>query len=382
MTLAAGTSSPAKSGATGSPRLRHAGLEDYAGIARLEGENGLESQPESDWRGVWLDNPLWPRLESTWPIGWVLEDAAGMIVGSIMNVPSRYRFQGRDLICANGRAWVADPAYRGFALILMDEYFNQEGADLFVNTTVGPMACDVLNELAVRVPLGDWQSVSYWITGYRGFAGQALRKMHVPMAGILAVPAAASLWIKDALLGKSLPDVPGGFVIEQVTAFDSRFDDFWTHLALLNQDKLLAVRDRAALNWHFAVPLRRNRLRIVTASRGGELRAWAILKRHDQAGGFTRMRLVDYQTIELEIDPLPALLKSAVAICAREKIDILDNLGREIPKMRAFDDLAPHRHRIGNWPFYYRANDAALRAQLAGTRVWDPSSYDGDASFE
>jgi hypothetical protein len=378
VTTATETSSPTKS----PPQLRHARFGDYAQIARLESSNGLESQPESDWRGIWLDNPLWPRLSSRWPIGWVLEDAAGNVVGSVMNVPSLYTFQGRELICANGRAWVSSPQYRSFALILMDEYFNQDGADLFVNTTVGPMALNILNELAVRVPLGDWESISYWITGYRRFAQIALEKMRVPMRGYLAAPAASALRLKDFLFNKSLPDAPASIVVEEATHFDSRFDGFWTELASQNQHKLLAVRDRPTLSWHFAVPLRRGRLWIFTASRNGRLRAYCILKRHDQAGGIRRMRLVDYQTLEPDEDLLPSLLQSALRRCAAEEIDILDHLGRGLPKMQAVDRFAPYRQKLTTWPFYYRAADPALCAQLVQPRVWDPSSFDGDASFE
>src|SRR4051794_17149748 len=100
------------------PELRTARFEDYPQIERLESSHDLGTPPLDDWRGFWLENPLWTRLQNNWPIGWVLEDAAGKIVGSLLNVPSLYKFQGRDLICANGRGWVVDNDYRGFALWL------------------------------------------------------------------------------------------------------------------------------------------------------------------------------------------------------------------------------------------------------------------------
>lgn len=364
------------------PRLRHAHFEDYPQIAQLETANDLQSQPQADWRSVWLDNPLWPELSQRWPIGWVLEDSNGQIVGSVMNVPSRYMLDGRQLICANGRAWVAAPQYRGFALILMDEYFNQETADIFVNTTVGPMALGILSELASRVPLGDWQSISYWITHYRGFARQVLKKQNIPLAFLLAPPAAAALRLRDALLAKSFPPAPSNIRVEQICNFDASFDEFWTQLVALNPHKLLALRDRAALAWHFAIPLRRGRLRIFTALRRGKLCAYCIVKRHDQPGGFRRMRLVDYQSIDPDADLLPLLLRAAITASSAEAIDIFDHVGVGLPKMRALDDLAPRRHAMGNWPFYCRSNDPALSAQLSRPEIWDPSSFDGDASFE
>jgi len=364
------------------PVLRNARFEDYAQIARLEVANDLQAQPEADWRSVWLDNPLWPRLSGKWPMGRVLEDAGGAIVGSVMNVPSLYRFRGRELICANGRAWVAAPEYRGFALILMDEYFNQDGADLFVNTTVGPMALGILNELSARVPVGDWESIAYWVTGYRGFARRALEKLKIPLPGLLSAPAGAVLRLKDAILGKSFPATPAGVVIERAGDFDSRFDDFWGELPRRNEGKLLALRDRATLAWHFAIPLRRRRLWIVTASRNGRMFAYCIFKRQDQAAGIQRIRLVDFQTLEPGETVLPAMVQAALKRCAAEKIDILDHLGCDLPKMLALDELAPYRQKLANWPFYYRAIDPALHAELAHADLWDPSSFDGDASFE
>ena len=383
MSTGSGPSSPpAKAPRLVPPLLRNARFEDYAQIARLESSNGLETQPENDWRSVWLDNPLWPRLADHWPMGWVLEDSAGAIVGSVMNVPSLYSFRGQELICANGRAWVAAAEYRGFALMLMDEYFNQEGADLFVNTTVGPVAEKILNELSSRIPLGDWESAAYWVTGYRRFARMALIKLRIPLPDLLAAPAGAALWLKDALLNKWMPAAPSGVVIEQLENFDSRFDVFWQELLRQNSAKLLAVRDRAALAWHFAIPLRRGRLWIVTASHNGRMSAYCIFKRQDPSQGIRRMRLIDFQTLEPDSDLLPPLIQRALRRCAAEGIDVLDHLGCGLPKMRRLDELAPYRRKLTHWPFYYRATEPALHAELSQAQVWDPSSFDGDASFE
>ncbi len=365
-----------------SPNFRLARFEDYSQIARLLEANDLQSQPEEDWKSVWLKNPLWPALANHWPIGWVLEDGGGKIVGSVMNVPSLYRLGDRQLLCANGRAWVAAPEYRGFSLMLMDEYFNFEGADLFINTTVGPMAVEILSALSSRLPLGDWESIAYWVTGYSGFARRALEKMNVPLRGVLAAPAGLALRLKDALAQKPFPDAPGGFAIDMIGEFDSRFEDFWQQLLRQNPQKLLAARDVASLAWHYAIPLRRKRLWIATATRNGRLVAWCVFKRHDQAQGIQRIRLIDFQTVEPDADLLPPLLHAALKRCAAENIDILDHLGCGLPKMRRLDELAPYRQKASNWPFYYRTNDPALQQSLAHPEIWDPSSFDGDASFE
>jgi hypothetical protein len=364
------------------PRLRPARFEDVAQIQALEAAHGMETQPVDDWRGLWLNNPLWPRLGARWPIGWVLEDAGGRVIGSMTNVPSLYHFRGRELVCANGRAWVVTPEYRGVALWLMDEYFNQPGADLFVNTTVGVMAMEALATFATRVPVGDWETAAYWVTGYRGFARKALEKKGVPLAAALAVPAAAALWLWHALCSTRLPPAAAGIENAFAEGFDGRFDAFWDELVRYNSDKLLAARDSRALAWHFAVPLRRQRLWVLTATRGGLPRAYAVLKRHDGNNGLRRMRLIDYQTLEPDSDLLPGLLRLALRRCAAEDFYVLDHLGCGLPQTATFDRCAPYRLKLPNWPYFYHAADPKLAADLRGPEAWAPSSFDGDASFE
>ena len=82
------------------PQLRPARFEDYPQIQRLEATHLAAALPAEEWPRLWLDNPLWPRLGGDWQIGWVLEDAAGQVVGSLASVPSLYRFRGQELVCA------------------------------------------------------------------------------------------------------------------------------------------------------------------------------------------------------------------------------------------------------------------------------------------
>ena len=367
---------------TSTLRLRPTILDEYEQIAHLESSNALGSMPRGDWRNLWVKNPLWQRLGKDWPIGWVLEDARNNIVGSLVNIPSLYRFRGRELICANGRGWVVDPKYRGFALSLMDEYFSQPGADLFVNTTVGPNVPPLMASLSDPIPIGDLQKVAFRAFVFRGFAEKALRRMRMPWATLLSYPAAVALRLKDALLLRSFPATPASVVIEQAAKFDRRFDAFWEELVRQNPDKLLAVRTARTLAWHFSGPLRLGRLWIFTASCNGLMQAYCIVKRQDPSDAVRRMRLVDYQTLDLQEDLLPGLLRHALRKCIAEKFHVLEHVGCGLQKMQSFDRFAPYRRDLPCWPFYYRTPDTKLAAQLARPEVWDPSVYDGDASYD
>jgi len=141
------------------PRLREASFADYKQIHRLESVFFPDSHPEDDRRGLFVKNPLWARLEGTWPIGWVLEDSAGKIVGTVTNIPSLYHIDGAEKICANGHCWVVQNEYRGYATMLMDEYFNQE-TDLVLSAKVGPAATPIWSAYANRIPVGDWEKAA------------------------------------------------------------------------------------------------------------------------------------------------------------------------------------------------------------------------------
>jgi hypothetical protein len=365
------------------PRLRTASLDDYPRIQLLESSHGLLTLSEQDWRNLWLTNPLRHRIGESWPIGWVLENEAGALVGSLTNVPSLYTYRGRALIAATGRAWVVEPEYRATALWLMDEYFNQEGADLFINNTVNSLAVDPFSEFgSSRIPLGDWETAPYWITGYRGFAATALRLTRTPLPGMLARPAAAALWLKDSLTVGAIPPHSKSATVAEACAFDARFDGFWDELVTRNPVRLLSLRDSQTLSWHFAASLRQGHVRIFTATLRGRLRAYCILKRQDHPpSGLRRMRLVDFQCLETEEDLLPGLLRAAMRCCGEEGIHVLEHVGGNLPKMRALDRYAPYRRKLAAWPFYYKAADPALDAELKEPLAWDPSAFDGDASL-
>ena len=376
-----------------SPQLRPARLEDYPSIAQLGLAHGLDVPPYEDWSSLWLSNPVRTRLGKHYPIGWVLEAPAGEIVGCMGAVHSLYKFRGEDLISATARAWFVPAAYRGFALELMDAYMNQPGVDLVLNTAVSRAAHEMFSQFCTRIPLGQWDSFSYWVTGHGGFTQRVLECEGKPFSQLLALPAGAIMWLKDLATVEPLRAMSDSFAIESAGSFDSRFDLFWEELLRQHPNKLLAERSSASLSWHFAIPMRKGRLWILTASRNGRLRAYCTLTRQDHAfrlpalphgdtQGIRAMRLVDYQSIEPEVDFLPGLLRVALQRCAREGFYVLENLGRGVPKMRVVDECAPYHKDLENWKFYYRASDPELDAELREPSHWDPSAFDGDASFE
>lgn len=360
--------------------LRTARFDDYEGIAPLEAVLG-SPLPFREWRNHWQANPLWDAVGARWPIGWVLEARGGKIAGYLGNIPVRYHFKGERLLGACGRGWIVEPRHRGRGpLHMLQTRFAQPNVDLFVETTIGSAALRWADKYCDRVPAGDWSATAYRITGYRSFATRALRKLGVPLADAIGPLAGTVLRLKDSALDMRAPKTAATCNVEFLERFDSRFDRFWSELLRQNPDTLLAARDAATLSWHFSVPAQKRELWILTASRNQQLRAYCILKKHDVTGDVGRLRLIDYQTIDRDVDYLPEILTATERLCSAKGISVLDRPGTGLAKWRAFDRWAPYR-ATQSWPFFYHATDPKLAAELRRPTAWDPSEYDGDASL-
>src|SRR5579884_3722776 len=251
-------------------RIREAQFEDHGAITALQASQHLKTKPFDEWKKLWIGNPCYESLGPRWPIGWVLETGDGRIVGALCNVPIAYHFRDQTLLAAAGRGWAVDEQYRAFALLLMDEYFNQPNVDLFINTTVNGSAEQAFSTFgSSRVPVGDWSAAAFFITGFRGFAETALRIKGLPLAPLLSFPAGGALWAHHLFTSKRLSS-PKISVIRK-HRFDHHFDAFWKSLSK-QSSTLLAARDSKSLTWHFSSALDRDEIWILTAaSREGDL---------------------------------------------------------------------------------------------------------------
>ncbi len=177
----------------------------------LESSFFPDSLPAADRRrSLFEDNPLWPRLRDSWPVGWVLEDDDGRIVGighqRPVGVPVR---TGRSCSAATGtagRCCRSLPRLRDDA----DGRVLQPGAARTCSSArrSGPTPPRSGAPTPAASPSATGPRAAYAITRYRAFARAALSRKGVPLAGALAPPAAAALRLKDALTPKALPDGP------------------------------------------------------------------------------------------------------------------------------------------------------------------------------
>lgn len=363
------------------PRLREASWGDYEQIAALESRYGLGTGGFEKWQHLWVNNPAYRDLGGRWTIGWVIEDENKQIVASIANVPLSYELGDTRILAVSGRSWVADLPYRSKALSLLDRVINQPKVDLYLNNTVSAKAATAVSVFdCSRVPVGLWDESAFWITNYNGFVKSLLSLKAHRLANLLTYPFSFAAFVKDRLTTRGLRT--GDVEIQFVTAFDDRFDNFWADFKKMNPHVLLAVRTREALEWHFKYALLDNRLWIAIVVDNAGLAAYAIFDRQDSSSfGLSRMRLVDYQSLDGSTALLEPLLCWAWEKCRNERIHILEIVGRWLGEGGFIERLAPHRRKLEAWRFTYRSNNPSLAAALQDPRTWAPSLFDGDATL-
>lgn len=360
--------------------VREARFDDYAKIASLQARYDLEAGSYQEWSHLWINNPVY-RGRDWWPIGWVLEAADHEIVGYIGNIPLQYEFQGRSLLAATGRAFVVDSQHRSHSFMLLDRYFRQPKVDLHLNTTVNAQAISAYGIFrALRVPVGEWDQSAFWITNHRGFVESLLKSRSTPLASLLSFPISLAPRLRELLSQRKLK-VNHAVQVEYGSGFDERFDTFWADLKKNNR-RLLAVRDRETLEWHFRNSLLRDRIWILTVGTAARLDAYAIFYRDDNPKfDLKRMRLVDFQALNGDHHLLPPILARALQRCRAEGIHMLEVIGYCPEKRETVNGAIPYRRQLPSWMYFYRTKNRELAEQLKSADVWDPSGFDGDSSF-
>ena len=363
------------------PNLREAVLEDYEQISMLEDKYDLEPKSRKEWEHIWVSNPTYKDVGKQWPIGWVLEDEDRRIVGYLGNIPLWYEFRGHKLVAAVTHAWVVESPYRSYAILLLDSYFRQKNADLFLSTTLNAQGTEAFRVFkSPAVPVGRWDQSAFWITHYQGFVSSWIRKKSVRMK-ILILPFSAALWVQDVLTRRPSTCDRNVAKVEPVESFDRRFDIFWGALKERYPQLLLADRSGEVLEWHFRFAIQKKDAWILTIADGSELSAYSIFCRQDKPSlGLKRMRFVDFQALDGNSSLLP-MLSWALQRCRAEGIDMLECIGICPQQNEVFESLASRQRKLPSWMYFYKARDLSLAQNLEHPQVWNPSWFDGDGTL-
>jgi len=365
------------------PNLRQACLEDHRRIESLQFRNNVPSESQQDWERLWRGNPANDQLSGSYPIGWVLENDGGEIVGWLGNIPSAYQFRGRRLRAATPHSWVVDESYRGHGMLILNRFFRQPNVDLFLCTSISPRSEKFTRYMKVsKVPIGVWDRSAFWITNHQGFARIALTLKSFPLPKVTSLPVSAAFSFWDWCNDRQVRSRNSSFEIELCPGFDRRFDDFWDKLQHENEDVLLAVRTRETLAWHFQNALQKKSAWILAVSKGPSLCAYAIFDRQDNpAIGLRRVRLVDFQAHKGFEKALISALSWMWKKCREEGTHVLEVNGCWLDRAGLPPIRAPYHRAMPSWSYYYKTNDRMLAPTLRDPTVWAASSFDGDFSL-
>ena len=354
--------------------MRLAEWNDAEAISQVNLRNGLGLLDPVVWREYWDAYPFADEFRDI-PIGWVLEDSGGAVVGTLSNMHMLYDLGGKRLRGTIAALWAVDAVHRGKALRLMNAFFRQKGVDLLLNVSASPGTARILTGMKIpRIPIPDYGTPCLWALRPRPFARAALSRKAIPGAEALAWPAGLGLLVWDIIRrsGRGRLSLP----VRRLEKFDDRFDSFWQRI-LSGQPRLRAVRNRAVLEWRFRVELRERRIAIIAAEPAGKLSGYAVLVR--RAGSELGMEMYDVADIQAEGDD-PAifrdLLLGSMNIARDEKMDALKFLTGTPVKRRPAEQLQPYTYNLSFWQQYYQAATPQLATALSSADDWDLSLFD------
>lgn len=365
--------------------LRTVEFADYAPLEQLKARYKMAPSSAYEWRQVYEGSTLPARLDLKWPIGWVLETPEGVMVGHIGNVPIEYSFNGRIMVAASASCWVVDVDYRKSSSDLSKKFFAQTGVDLLSNTTATWPSGRAFERLgAIKPPVAAYDRSAFWIIDHQKFAFSLLIKKNLPLPQVLALPVGAVLsavsWVRN--IGRCHPRQHT--YIREVNTIDERFDRFWEKLRS-QPNRLLCVRDRAAVAWRFERPLRAGNAWIFSYENGPQgFAGYAVFLRQDSPEiGLRRVRLVDFQSEGDGAQFLHDVVEVALSRCRAESIHLLESIGFGNVRRKQIDALAPYQRQLPSWMFWYKVSEQnpELEKALLNPDVWDPCTYDGDGCF-
>jgi hypothetical protein len=363
-------------------KVREVAFDDYPQILALQIAYKRPGKSYEEWEHLWAHNPAYLSVSGAWPKGWVAERQDGKIVGYLGNIPLEYELGGQRLATAVAHAWVVEAGYRPYSLALLDLYFSQKNVELFLNATVGPAGHDSFNVFhSPRVPIGEWARSVFLITNRRGFLAASLAQKEIPMAKPLSLGLAGALAVTQALSFRRLRPNGARHSFQLCDRIDSRFDRFWEDLRKNNPNRLLAVRSSEVLEWHFRYPFRNNQIWILTTGTKA-MTAYAIFLRYDNPSArLTRMRLIDFQSLDGDTALLAPMLAWGLERCRRERIHMLEMIGLRPEKMKVIGEFSPYERKLPCWMYFYKASHQKLADRLSDPNAWDPSQFDSDASL-
>jgi hypothetical protein len=353
---------------------------DYAGVQQVRVENGLVAQSPEGWRHF-LANPHGPSNVAL-PIGWVLENGDGRVVGLHGAYPVRYIWRGRTLTAFVAHSLAVNQKYRHETLALLMPYFKQSGVDFLLTSSANESSARLFQFMqAKRMPVESFGRMLSWVVNYRAVVKAELRKKGRAWAAPFGAPLAACVRLVDTIRGRNQFG-RRSTLAHRLNSFDERFDRFWRCLSE-RTPRLLAMRDRESLQWHFEFAMQKDRVRILALEQSGRMSGYVILLREVRKPEqlLDRYHIVDLQVLDTVADAIEGLMAAALDLACEEGVAMVEAVGFDQPKRQILDALRPYARASEHWPFWYKEAQSIEGLDFTSSDVWDPTMLDGDATI-
>lgn len=329
-----------------------------------------------------LAHILWnnPNSVGTAPMGWVLDHPDEGIVGFLGNVLHPFHVVDREVRAASTTAWCVAPRHRSLGLLLAEAFLEQEGADILFNTTANQIAGELFLRLGFQqVPTGWFWDVLYWVARPAHFLRGAA--VHLTgsraMGAVAAVSGTIPLATLESLRGlgqKQRSAVPLELSVLEV------FGDEWQHCwDSWRKGLITGVRTPQQMRWRLACDDGRS---FCVRGPGAELLGYATCRlKVDHRGSLLRLRIMDLWAKPGRPDVIRRIVEAAKELAVKWRCGSLEVCGMSENVRESLAPLRPRHRRMSAWPYYIRARDHSLAAELEDPKRWHPTEYDGDSPF-
>ncbi len=369
-------------------KLREVTFADFNEVAKLKERNGLAADSVENWDRLWRRNPALLRGNMPRPMGWVLE-ANGGVVGYMGSIPLQCRYGDRTLNAVSSHGFTVDPPYRALAVSLPAAFYRQKSVDLFLTTS----AIEASGKIALAfrcltLPQPDYDSVLFWVLRPYAFATGVMKKLELrpllaTVGGVLAALAVSS----DTALRHRKPtqaDATRSVSEAGLGAIGDDVDELWGETVKEKSEtpRLFADRTPAALRWHFEIPGDRGSVRVLRCHKDGKLDGYAVVRSDiDPESGLRKSMIADMIAREDDEAVIQSLWVAAYQYAERAGSDVLEVLGFPNYIRAASSKWRPYQRKYPAHPYYFKAVDPKLHAELSHGEAWYACPFDGDATL-
>jgi len=312
------------------------------------------------------------------PAGWVVE-RDGEIVASVGNHIQAFSQGDQTFQGATGHSLLVRPDARGLSRNLIKKFVSQTEMFALYTLNANALSAPLYGLFGMKPWEGDAGHRKYvWRVDPVGLMTERLLWKLGEMAGFERLKAGGERFADDSHWNASPQRLASGVAEVPTSQLDERFDRLWARLK--SEDRLLAVRDRAALAWRLADPDLTRKPVLLGFEADGELAGYLL-------AFFSKQTQVDQPALEiidviavrdLQARAVPALITSLVRSArdmgvARVRMSVVN------PALEPLVAATPGAHRLDAHPHIHIRYDQSF-AETA-PQSWYVTPYDGDYSF-